>query len=108
MGDQLFQQEGGLLGPPAAFVWVEVRTGIPEPFQRLDQPLRVEREQGARVDLLVGREAVRAGPVLALTVADAHAPLEVVDLLWLDHARAVEQGPDNDAALGRIWPVVDG
>ena len=84
---------------PAAFVRVEVLTGVPEPFQRLDQPLRVEREQGSRVDLLDQRGTIGAGPVLAVAAANADPALEVVDLLGLNYARGLEQGADNEAAL---------
>lgn len=106
MGFELFNQEGGFGGPAAALVRADRRrAGVPDPLQRLKEPARVDRQQLARVGLVVGWEAIRPCPVLAHPAARAHAPLEVVDLLGLDYARCLEQCADNEPTLVRSVDV---
>lgn len=96
-----------MLGAIAPVVGVEIGPRVPEPLKWLDEPAGVEWQQGARVGLLVRREAVRAGPVLTFSAADANSALDAVDLLGLDHARGFEQGADNEAALVAIVDMAD-
>ena len=93
-----FQQEGGLLGPPAAFVRVEVLTGVPghSSGSTSHRGSNGSRVRGSTFSTSGEQSGAQSSRVAA---ANADPPLEVVDLLGLNYARGLEQRADNEAAL---------